>query len=152
MYYFEPENRKKYPVSSVEIGDLQPLVAPTQMFTHPSAPTMQAPSHESSASGGHTTPWTIAYACCFPTSGNNNGSVLVRKRETVCGRSISSVSRDRLTVSRVLTSVEDWGCEFLEHWAIRQIYPNRNAAHARSPVLIRTRCRGSRVDRRRTRV
>ena len=90
------KNRKKCAVSCEEPGDPQPLAAPTQMFTHPSAPTMQAPSQESSASGGHTTPWTIAYACCFPTSGNNNGSVLVRKRETVCGRSVSSVSGDGL--------------------------------------------------------
>ena len=130
----------------------QPLAAPTQMFTHPSAPTIQAPSQESSASGGHTTPWTIAYACSFPTSGNNSGSVAVRKRETVFGRSITSVSRARSAAGCILTSVEQWGCKFLEHRPFWKIYPNRNAAHARGSVLIWAGWCSSRIHRRRARV
>lgn len=130
----------------------QPLLAPTQMFTHPSAPTMHAPNQESSASGGHTTPWTIAYPCCFPTSGNNSGSVVVRKRETVCGRSVSGVNRARSAPSHVLTSVKQRGCELLEHRSVWKIYSNRNAAHARCPVLVRAGCRSSWIHGRGSRV
>jgi hypothetical protein len=134
----------------VELGVPQPLDIPIQMFTHPSAPAMQAPSQESSVSGGHTTPWTSAYACRFPVSGNNNGNVLVRKRETVCGRSISGISGVRQAVELVLTSVEQWGCELLKHRTIWQVYSHWDAAYARGTILVRSGRCSPRIHRWRT--
>jgi hypothetical protein len=146
------KNPKNVSLSHTELGVPQPLEIPMQMFTHPSAPAMQAPSQESSAPGGHTTPWTIAYACCFPTSGNNNGKVFVRKREMVCDRSIAGVSEIIQAASHALTSFQQRRCEFLKHGTIWKEYSHWNAAYVRGTVLVRGGCCSSRIHRRGTSV
>ena len=57
---------------------------PTQTFTQPSAPAMQAPSHAISVSNGTTTPCTSGYARSryggsFGVGGNNSGTCVLRK-------------------------------------------------------------------------
>lgn len=77
------------------------LSKPTQMFTHPSAPAMHAPSHAISVSGGAGTPCMSAYArfgFFASGSGNKSGSRAVRNAKSVCIEpnkiALQSVDRD----------------------------------------------------------
>ena len=98
----------------------------TQMFTQPSAPAMQAPSHAISASFGASIPWMSGYAKSWnggsdADGGNNRGSCVLKMFASVLGEPALRMSDVRLRIYARRTVIEHRRGEILHDRTVREV-------------------------------